>query len=92
MARPPLPPGEEKILWNARIDPDLVLRLKVICFRKSVAEMKKFSEGGFVEEKISEERLPNRPTQEAIDAYAEKFPKLRDKIMELAKLEPPKKQ
>ena len=71
MARPPIDPNNKKKLFNCYLSNEARKKLKEICWRQSVREMKHVSEGAFVEEVILGTRLPPPPKPEAIKAYDE---------------------
>ena len=76
MPRAKLPADQHKILVNFYLDPKLLLKLKVICFRRSVtADAWKISEGSFLSDAIQKTVLPKKPAKEKYDAYYAKYPK-----------------
>lgn len=75
MSRTPLPPGQAKVVFNAKMDPKKLHKLRVIAFRKSVITCSKFSQADFIEDNIEKARLPRRPTAAEIARYKEKYPK-----------------
>ena len=74
MSRNKLPPGEQRITTMMKLPPEDDKRLKVICSRRSVIALSKFSVTDFIAEKVSG-RLPPRPTKAQIAAYMAKYPK-----------------
>lgn len=88
MGRPVLPPEEKKILFNAKLSPDVFARLKLICFRRSVHDLKKFSEGQFISSQIVGTKLPPPPSPAAIAAYVKMYPQHTETVKEMLKLRP----
>ncbi|HVU16942.1 MAG TPA: hypothetical protein VHD32_08450 [Candidatus Didemnitutus sp.] len=71
--RPRLPPEGKKKLFNCKLDSESFDRLKMICFRRSVANGKKFSEGEFVRDAIWATELPSEPSAAQINQYQSAF-------------------
>lgn len=75
MARLPLPEGEGKVPFNAKVDPEKLLKLRRIAFRRSVIKCQKYSHADFLEENIEKTKMPRPPTAAELAAFREKYPK-----------------
>ncbi len=75
MARLPLPEGEGKVPFNAKVDPQKLLKLRKIAFRRSVIKCEKYSHADFLEENIEKTKMPRKPTEAELAAYRERYPR-----------------
>src|SRR5437870_2033754 len=80
--RPSLPPEQLSAPINARLKPEIVKRMKVLCFRRSVQHQRPFSEGAFFTAAIAGTALPRPPTPQQIAAYLHRWPRQRRKVDE----------
>jgi hypothetical protein len=69
MGRTPLPVDERGKLFNCKLSPEVYQRMRVICFRRSISQMKKYSEGQFISEQINATPMPLPPTTQQIKNY-----------------------
>lgn len=72
-----------------KLDPRIRTRMQIICFRRSIHRMKKFSESQLISGHIVSTKLPAVPTKEQIHAYVDMYPQHRELVAEMSKLAPP---
>lgn len=77
MGRPPLAPGEKKELFNCKLEPTLLARLKTISHRRSARGCQEFTMTKVVSNLIRNAVMPPPATPEQLVAYYKKYPNLR---------------
>lgn len=90
MGRKPLPIDAKKQLFNCKLSPEDYQLLRVICFRRSIHQGKKFSEGQYISEQIRSTAVPAPTTVEERNAFVEKYPIHKKWVAGLLKLPVPK--
>ena len=90
MGRKPIPIDDKKKLFNCKLSPEVYQKLRVICFRRSIEQMMKYSEGQYITEQILETVVPPPPTTQQIKDYLVIHPVHKKLVAGLLKLSVPK--
>lgn len=80
IGRPPVPDDKHTVTFSCRLSPDVLIRMKAICFRRSIHNQKLYSEGTFLTESIMKASMPRPPSEERVQEFLAKNPVSRNMV------------